>query len=117
MTPAPANRRAAPRFQPAFGTVYTFRRGDAYAVGLVWNISVSGVSMLLADPPEPGEEVSGELTAGAADAGLPVAVRVVHVRRVPTGDYFLGAKFARPLSPEELRPFLAPGADPFTPPG
>ena len=88
-----------------------------YAVGLVWNISASGVSMLLADPPGPGEELTGELTAGAAVEGLPVAVRVVHVRPVPTGDYFLGARFARPLSPEELRPFLAPGADPFTPPG
>jgi hypothetical protein len=116
MTPASANRRAAPRFQPAFGTTYTFRRGDAYAVGLVWNISASGVSMLLADPPGPGEELTGELTAGAAVEGLPVALRVVHVRPVPTGDYFLGARFARPLAPEELRPFLAPGADPLTPP-
>src|SRR5205807_2825510 len=60
--PPMTDRRAAPRFRPAHGTVC---RLDA-TVGLVWDLSTSGVSILVADPPKPGEYVAGELT-GEAD--------------------------------------------------
>jgi hypothetical protein len=117
MTPPPhptvgtgPDRRIAQRFQPAFGTIYRFANGSSpedAGVGLVWNISQTGVSMLLADPPQRGEVVRGEL---ATDAGNPLAMelKVVHVRPVSTGDYLLGAQFARPLNYEELERFLTP---------
>lgn len=115
----PAERRVAPRFQPAFGTVCRLNRPSpdgTPALGLVWNISETGVSMLLADPPERGTQLDAELTTEFGGAGLPVALRVVHVREMPMGDFFLGAQFARPLAPDELKPFLLPLPPPVAPP-
>jgi hypothetical protein len=63
--------------------------------------------MLLADPPAAGSRVAGELTTEVGGAALPVTLHVVHVRPVDTGDYLLGARFDRPLDPEEMQPFLA----------
>jgi hypothetical protein len=107
----PTERRVAPRFRPAFGTVYRIapHNGGPATVGLVWNISETGVSMLLAEPPECGTRLDGELTpeTGGGPA-LAIAVRVVHVHEMPNGDSFLGAQFARPLTPDELQAFLAP---------
>ena len=103
------DRRVAPRFQPAFGTIYRFKKTeDDQAVGLVWNISQTGVSMLLADPPERGGIVPGELTTESGGPGLTIAVRVVHVRPLTTGDFLLGAQFSRPLDPDEMKQFLTP---------
>ena len=102
------DRRAAPRFRPAHGTVCRLDRGPKPAVGLVADLSATGVSMWIASPPEPGEYVAGELTGEADAVGLPVLLRVVHVRLGSTGDFVLGAQFARPLTEAELAPFLAP---------
>lgn len=105
-----ADRRVAPRFQPAFATVYRYKKSDSDqpVVGLVWNISQTGVSMLLADPPERGWMVSGELQSETGGPGLAITLRVVHVRQVSTGDYLLGAQFDRKLEPEEIQSFLTP---------
>lgn len=104
------DRRVAPRFQPAFHTVYRFLEGnnDDPRVGLVWNISRTGISMLLADPPERGHEVIGELSSDTNAAAIFVAMRIVHVRPLSTGDYLLGAQFSRPLEQEEMQSFLNP---------
>lgn len=109
-TPPPADddRRIAQRFVPAFGTVCRLRR-DQPRVGLVWNISRTGVSMLLADPPAAGTAVDAELTTEAGGHGLPVVLHVVHVRPSATGDYLLGARFDAPLDDTQLRPFVTPG--------
>jgi hypothetical protein len=106
----PSERRIAPRFRPAFGTVYRIapQNGGPSAVGLVWNISETGVSMLLAEPPECGTRLEGELAAETGGPGLAIPIRVVHVHEMPNGDSFLGAQFARPLTPDELQAFLAP---------
>ena len=105
--PPVADRRAAPRFQPTLGTVC--RLGPAWPrVGLVWNISRTGVSMLFGDPPPAGAELTAVLATDGGDGGLPVILRVVHVREAATGDYLLGARFDRPLADAELAPFLAP---------
>lgn len=104
------DRRVAPRFQPAFGTVYRFNApgSEDPVVGLVWNISQTGVSMLLADPPEHGGVVSGVLFTETGDLSLAIALRVVHIRQLSTGDYLLGAQFSRPLEAEEMKLFLTP---------
>src|SRR5262249_33400622 len=103
--PPPTDRRRAVRFQPAFGTICRFRDAGPDA-GLVWDLSATGVGMLLADPPPPGTILAAELTTERAT--LPISLRAVHVRPVATGDYFLGAQFVRPLTPEEVRPFVTP---------
>jgi hypothetical protein len=66
------------------------------------------VSALFGDPPPAGAEVAAVLAADGGEAGLAVTLRVVHVREVATGDYLLGARFARPLGHDEMAPFLAP---------
>jgi hypothetical protein len=108
------DRRVAPRFQPAFGTIYRYKKSDSedHAVGLVWNISQTGVSMLLADPPARGGIVPGELTTESGGPGLSIDLRVVHVRPLSTGDYLLGAQFSRPLEDDEMKLFLTPPPPP-----
>src|SRR5215218_5226679 len=89
-----ADRRIAPRRQPAIGTVCRFDPaldvGDA--VGLVWNISATGVSMLVTEPPDAGAILAGQLEVEGGHA-LPVLFRVVHVKELETGDYFVGGHF------------------------
>jgi hypothetical protein len=102
-----AERRRAPRRQPARETVcrLTDLDGDQIACGLVWNLSTTGVSMLLNVKLEPGELFGAELVC-AGDAALRLGLAVVHVSRMRTGDYVLGGQFSRPLDEDELRPFV-----------
>ncbi|OWK40509.1 hypothetical protein FRUB_05428 [Fimbriiglobus ruber] len=79
-------------------------------IGLVWNISETGVSMLLGNPPEPGEVRPAVLAHEDADDGLPVWLRVVHVRQMSTGDYQIGAEFDKRLTEDEVNQFLIPPA-------
>jgi hypothetical protein len=105
LAPPVLERRVARRFQPAFGTIYRLDDGND---ALVWNLSTTGVSMFVAEPPKPGSIVLGALVVEAGDAVLLAAVRIVHVKKVETGDYFVGAQFERPLSLDESQPFLTP---------
>jgi hypothetical protein len=115
-TPSPvangvSDRRIAPRYQPAFGTVCRIgpnTKTKPALIGLVWNISETGVSMLVGKPPKAGAEVPGELSLEAGGGGVSIALRVVHIRPMKTGDYIVGAQFERRLAPEELRLFLLP---------
>jgi hypothetical protein len=108
--PAPTGteRRIAPRRQPAMGTVLRLDAADGGTeLALVWNISRSGVSMLLHEPRPQGERLAGLLDSVTEDHCLPVRMRVIHVRELETGDYVLGAHFDRPLTEEELTPFVS----------
>jgi PilZ domain len=108
-TAPPTNRRSALRRQATLGTVCRLAFGPAGAthLGLVWNLSSSGVSMLLPEPPERDAVLAVELATTDDRVSLPITLRVVHVRPIRTGDFFLGAQFQRPLTPAEMRPFLA----------
>jgi hypothetical protein len=103
-----ANQRAALRRQPTLGTVCRLAFGPLHKphTALVWNISASGVSMLLDEAPETGTVLSATLATVDDRGTLPVTLRVVHVRHIRTGDYFLGAQFQQPLDANEMRPFL-----------
>ena len=106
---ATAERRIAPRRQPAMGTICRLDDppGGKPGLGLIWNISTTGISMLLHAPSEAGVRLSGVLETMADGHALPVAMRVVHVKKLETGDYFVGAQFDRPLAAEEMKPFVA----------
>jgi hypothetical protein len=111
MTPAvevPSDRRIAPRVQPAFDTVCRFATepGSDPKIGLVWNISETGVSMLLTEPMPLDAQVECELAGEKGGPGLPITIQVVHVVPMPSGDYFLGARFAERLTDEQLRQFV-----------
>ena len=99
------NRRTAARRQATLGTIC--RLADAARFGLVWNLSTSGVSMLIDEAPATGTVLPAVLATVDDSGTLPVTLRVVHVRPIRTGDYFLGAQFEQPLEPAQMRPFLA----------
>ena len=101
-------RRRTVRRQVAAGTVFRIPSNpdNTKVVGLVWNISTSGVSMLLGNSHQRGETIRGELGTMDNRFKLPIAVQVAHVRQIQTGDYFVGAQFEQRLSDEQLRPFL-----------
>jgi hypothetical protein len=103
-----AERRRAARRRPAHNTVCRLRSldGEEIGTGLVWNISATGVSMLLNVPLAPGTFLDAELRT-ARGAALRLSLCVVHFSRVRTGDYVLGAQFGRPLDEDELHPFVA----------
>ena len=103
-----AERRRSARFLPAFATYcYSPSGGE----GLVWDISTTGLGMLVAAALEPGAEMPMELSSGAT--GLAVTARVAHVRQLQGGDYFVGLRFDRPLARHELEPFITPPPDAF----
>lgn len=105
--PPAAERRVAPRRQPAMGTLFRLDTDGGPEIGLIWNISCSGVSMLRNEPPPAGTHLSGTLETMTDAHALRVGLTVVHVKKLDTGDYFVGAQFDRPLSDDELRPFVA----------
>jgi hypothetical protein len=102
-----AERRRAARRRPAHGTVcrLTEADGDDLGCGLVWNLSATGVSMLLNFRLEPGTQLTVELTNAAGDVVF-VGLSVVHISRMRTGDFVLGGQFSRSLDESELRPFV-----------
>src|SRR5262245_38610637 len=97
--PQTVERRVSARLQPTFRTICRLDRPDRghASVGLVWDLSETGVSMLVADPRKPGSELAGELKPEDGGLGLPVSLRVIHVKPMTTGDYILGARFGTPL--------------------
>jgi hypothetical protein len=107
------NRRAAVRRQPALGTVCHL--DGSSELGLVWNLSLSGVSMLLHEPIAPHSRLSGKLATIDGNSSLPVDLHVVHLRQLRTGDYFVGAQFDQAVVMEQLQPFLADGKGALAP--
>jgi len=105
----PSDRRIATRRQPAMGTVCRLDPGHngEPRIGLVWNISATGISMLLNEPPEAGSLLPGELETVTGGHVLPVTMTVIHVKKLETGDFFLGAHFEHPITADEMRPFVA----------
>jgi hypothetical protein len=90
-------------------TIYRFDTGDGgpQALALVWNISTSGVSVLVPEPRPAGIILAGVLDTMEGDHMRPVVLRVVHCKKLETGDFALGARFDPPLTEEELKPFVA----------
>jgi hypothetical protein len=108
---ASAERRVSPRRQPAMGTVCRLdaEDGGPAALALVWNISASGISVLVADPRPAGTVLCGFLEKTEGAHAQRVTMRVIHAKKLETGDFFLGAHFDQPLTAEELKPFVAEG--------
>lgn len=98
-----ADRRSSVRFQPSSSTAcYTESGGE----GVLWDISATGLSMLVDTSPLLGVTLTVEVTS--AWRVLTVRAQVAHVMQVAAGDYFVGMEFASPLPPEEIEPFVTP---------
>ncbi len=101
-----ADRRRAAR-RPARDTVGRLSgiADEDLGCGLVWDLSTTGLSMLLSRSVEPGTLARAEMTR-ANGATVSRVLRVVRLARLGTGEYALGAQFVRPLDAAEVRPFL-----------
>jgi len=110
--PKAAERRSAVRRQPTLGTVCRLEGTDdgKSGVGLVWNISTTGVSMLFNARLDRGATVKSVLATTNDGFTLPVTLRVAHVAKLQTGDYLIGGQFDRALSADEMRHFLPEAA-------
>jgi hypothetical protein len=104
---APSDRRVKPRFQPTYGTTCRLL-SDAVQTALVWDVSAYGVGLLVSALPEAGAEIPVELHTEGGGAPIATALRVTHIRPLSTGDYFVGAKFARSLTEAELDALTTP---------
>jgi hypothetical protein len=105
--PSPSAERRIAHRQPAVGTVCRLdSEGCDQSTALVWNISTSGVSMLVPKPLEPGSGVHGVLETIRGRHPLPVDLHIVHVRQLETGDYWMGAHFDKAISLSEMKPFV-----------
>ncbi len=106
-------RRIAPRRQPAMGTVCRLDspNGGPTPLALVWNISRTGISMLLNTPQPASTALTGYLETVVGEAMQRVAMKVVHLRLLGTSDYFIGAHFDHPLTAEQMKPFVAEWSD------
>ena len=90
-----ADRRGAARRQPALGTIcyLASSAGDNLGTGLVWNISPSGLSLLVHRRLEPGTTVRADLMAarfGMADydpVELAEVFTLLRGLRVAAGDF------------------------------
>jgi hypothetical protein len=117
---APPERRrdARSRYRVLAAARYVVRPHFRCDEALVKDLSASGAGLLLVCAPEPGAVLLVRLPGGPAEEGPTRLARVTHVRPLPEGDYFVGCRFARPLSEEELaglRQHLGPGERPRGP--
>ena len=104
MLPAPTtDRRYSDRFLP---TATTFCRTSSGGEGVVWNVSATGLGMLIGFPPEPGQTLALELSNCAESLFL--AAKAVHVRQLEGGGFFVGLRFACPLDRHQMEPFVRP---------
>jgi hypothetical protein len=103
-----AERRRAPRRQPAIGTICQFTpRCAVNGMGLVWNISTSGVSVLANQPCAAGVRLEGELKTLDERATLPISFDVAHVKELETGDYVIAGPFAKMVAAAKIKPFIS----------
>lgn len=103
-----AERRVVLRHKPAINTVCQFdgARGETQAPAIVWNISTTGICLLAPEPRKVGTVLAGYLGTTDGNRTRRIVLRIVHCRKVESGDYALGARFERPLNDDELKPFV-----------
>lgn len=103
-----AEKRRSPRRRPAREVVARLIDDDdeELGVGLVWNLSRTGVSLLLNGQLEPGTHLDLELMDRQGRERVRVGMCVIHRGQLQTGDYVLGGQFTRPLEETELEPLV-----------
>jgi hypothetical protein len=100
-------RRMSRRRQPTLGTLgrLALKTGERL-IGLVWNISPTGLSMLVNRRLELGASFPIELSTRDEAHVLSETFCVAHVLQMRTGDYVVGGFFGRNLTPAEMSPFV-----------
>jgi hypothetical protein len=70
------------------------------------NLSIRGIGILTTEATLPRSTMRIVLINAPHTFALTVDVEVVHCSSVVNGDYFLGCRFTRPLTYEEMAPFF-----------
>lgn len=101
-------RRVAPRFPINLTTSCRLMASssDRNLNVRVRNISVTGVSLVVTRPVDPGSILKIELRSVARNVTQPLRVHVVYCIEHPCGELIVGGRFAEPLSQDELRAFV-----------
>jgi hypothetical protein len=112
---APPERRGdvRSRYRILAAARYVLRPHFRCDEALVKDLSAAGAGLVLACAPDAGAVLLLRLPAGPQEEELTRLARVTHVRPLAEGDFFVGCRFARPLSEDELaglRLRLGPGA-------
>lgn len=112
-TPSPkplqtSERRAAVRFASLLeASCQSLASGDdTVCQARVWDISVTGISLVLEEHHPPGTLLTIFLEKAPHQFSAPVDVRVVHVSEHMDDLWFLGCEFLTPLAPDELEALL-----------
>jgi hypothetical protein len=103
----PHERREVKRLAPGQVTPCTLTPPAGQSTpAWVHNLSIKGIGILAEQEHRPGAVLRVLLVNAAHVFALSVEVEVVRCFRLVTGEYFVGGKFRRTLSPDELRPFM-----------
>jgi hypothetical protein len=106
--PSGIERRVWTRFSSNLSTSCRIKASlpNKAARARVRNISVGGVSLIVASPVEIGSVVPLELRSSLRDFGCTLELRVLYCVEHPGGDSILGGSFVQPLTEDQLRNFL-----------
>lgn len=103
-TSAGSNRRVHVRYPSGIATAAHMAREESciFHPVRVLDMSVGGVSLLLWEPMEKGEDVFIQLSNKNQDQTYELPAKVAHVCQLKTGKWAIGFAFTQTLKPEEL---------------
>lgn len=103
-----SDRRQAKRFIPRQVSPCTLELPGENGPTAAWvhNLSALGVALLTDREYAADTVLQALLVNGPHTYSLRVAITVIRCFRVITGDFYVGARFDRPLDHDELLPFL-----------
>jgi len=84
----------------------TLSEEQAPVEACVHNLSLSGAGLLLERPLPVGAHFSVLFVNAAHICTLTLELSVVRCIRIYSGEFFVGGRFARPLTSTEIAPFL-----------
>jgi hypothetical protein len=101
-------RREARRWSPSQWTPCALHAlsGESLCSGWVCNMSLLGVGVVVDRPLDPGASVFINLVNAPHTYSLGMVLNVARCVRTYSGDYLIGGKFLRRLTPDELSPFV-----------
>ena len=75
---------------------------------MLHDISISGVGIILKEPPELGQEIVLQVSVGTTRGSRGFSGRVARTMRMPGGEWLVGCTFWRALSEAEVAALLGP---------
>jgi hypothetical protein len=101
-------RRAATRIRPPLPMMVQARLpgGEIQPLGVVHDISSTGLSLLARQPWNPGDQFHLLLTNAACTFALTIQMEIVRCHQLMNGEHYVAGRFDRALGPLEMQAFL-----------